>query len=715
MEPSPPGWLRTARIFALEQWWPPFWPHLEVDWDRARWTMQRLHLDTLQANALTKWGFYQTELVQPHPELGSRDILQEAQDFCRKHGYRWIIYSLFGHPTALSTQLSKRLALFFRPLIADTRPKPLGHQLTVPAEYQEYTTRWHFGDERYVTHCVFAAEPWIMAHLRELAERYDYDAAWLDGGIETGSMWTNDGIWNLCGCPVCQQAHWADFGRPLPLKLEVGDPRLPELWRWTMRRLDAVLSRAAAIFTRGRKLPLVGNVAFGTGPGCHYPPILKNLDGGLFEHAADQVDLVRKLGESRHAVEAAIHYPDCYDPWPRRVTSGWEVENKGLTILAHDGAPYLAMPGKYYYDESNDAPAERIFGFMEREKALLGRQRRYAFCAVASLPWLTPGPSLALHTACARGWVSAMLDTHVPVTTLPSHILEDPARLADYPVLILPHMDVLSREALLGIRSYVEAGGAAYLCGDLGRLDGNLQETHGRWINEIFDLAWRPLAGLSHEEQVRRCKFERDAPLGSTYDLYLRSRPTPEPGFPTPGAAIHPSHFGQTAPGASWATVAEILPTDEERPLWPAIGVKTLGKGRLVFSSVLWGKQYDERRAPALAAWMHALIRWLAAKPMPIEVAAPRALQLGATRVDDGWLVYLINQSNDVQGRRQEWAEMMKVAERPWPIGPATVTVSGARQATAIYGPAPDAITADDAGLCIQYADFQDHAVLHVR
>jgi hypothetical protein len=331
------------------------------------------------------------------------------------------------------------------------------------------------------------------------------------------------------------------------------------------------------------------------------------------------------------------------------------------------------------------------------------------------LPWLTPGPSLALHTACARGWVSAMLDTHVPVTTLPSHILEDPDKLAAYGALILPHMDVLSREALLAIRAYVEAGGAAYLCGDPSRLDSSLQETHGQWIKEIFDLDWQPLAGLAHDAQVRRCKFERDAPLGSTYDLYLRTVPTPPPGLPLPGWKINPSHFGQTAPGASWSTVAEIAATDEDRPLFPAIGVKVLGKGRLVFSSVLWGKQYDERRAPALATWMHDLVCWLAARPIPVQVSAPRALQLGTTRVDDGWLLYLINQSNDVQGRRQEWAEMIKVAERPWPIGPVTVTVSDARQAVAIYGPAPDAITTDDANLRVAYTGFQDHAVLHVR
>ncbi len=714
MTPDGFNWLRTARIFAFESWWPPFWPHLEVDWDRALWTMQRLHLDTLQANALTKWAFYPTDLVQRHPELGDHDMLLEAQDFCAKHGYRWIIYTLFGHAMPISTQLSKSVPALFRPMIPDSYPKTPGHKYTVPEVFQEYFTQFHFGGERYVAHCPFAAEPWLLEMVGELADRYDYDATWLDGSISIGGgYWLNDGAWNICICPTCQRAYEEEFNRPMPIVSDLNDPRMAQLRRWDMKRLDVLLSKVVDRYTKGRTVPLIGNVAGGTGEGCFYPPILKNLNGGLFEHAPDQIDLVLKVSEARQIVDTAIHYPDCYDPWPRLVTSGWEVENKGLTILAYDGTPYLAMPGKYYYDDSNDEPAERVFAFMEKEKGLLSRQRRYAYCAVPSLPMLAPWESMSYQSTCARGWVSCMLDQHVPVAGMPFHVLEDIDRLRKYPALILADYELMSENGLRTVRSYVEEGGGVYISVDPARFDENRQQTRAEVLLENLDLHWRPLSDLPQEQRLRRCAFEKGAPLNQTYDVYLKVDREFEGDFPVPGNRIQPSHFGQTAPGDSWSVVADLVPTDEDRPLFPAVAVRTMGKGRLVFSSVAWGKQYGERRDPILGQWMRRVVEWLGNEPLPVQLRGSRLLQLGTTRVADGWLLYLVNSSNDVQGRRQDWWEMMKVAERPLPIGPVEISVDGVERVETVYGHEPDEVIVQDGSLQIGYTDFQDHAVLH--
>jgi hypothetical protein len=133
-----------------------------------------------------------------------------------------------------------------------------------------------------------------------------------------------------------------------------------------------------------------------------------------------------------------------------------------------------------------------------------------------------------------------------------------------------------------------------------------------------------------------------------------------------------------------------------------------------VFSSVLWGKQYDNRRAPALGEWMHDVVMWLSNTNLPVKLSAPRVLQLGTTQVKDGWLLYFINQSNDIQGKRQEWTEMMKVAERPWSIGMVTAAIPGMQQVKAIYGPEPDLTNVNNGELEIVYKNFCDHVVLHV-
>ncbi len=704
------AWLRTARIFALESWWPPFWPHLELDWDRALWTMRRLHLDTLQANALTKWACYPTSLVDRHPELGSRDLIQEAQEFCARHKFRWIVYSLFGHPMPISAHLSKKgehSPAIFRPALKDKRPKPAGHYETVPKEFQEYSTHFHHGGEFYVDRCVFADEDWLLAMVRELAGKYDYDACWLDGSLEAGESWLNDKLWNVCTCPVCQEAHLRDFKRPLPLIETAEDPRLLGLRRWVMRRLDAVLGRVAAAFSKDGRVPLVGNVGLGLGGACFYPPLVRNLNGGLFEQAIDTLQLAIKLKLSRHTVGAALHYPDGYDALPRMVTSGWEVENKGLIIAAYGGTPYLAEPGKYYYDDSNDEPARRIFEFMEKRRELLDQQTEFARYAIATQP---PYQRDGLDDLAVAGWFAALLDGHQPATVANFYQLEDPDFLKSYPAWILPNTEMLSERALKALHSYVEGGGGLYLCMDTGSVDENRKRRDGSLITELFDIRrWQP----SREQLLRRVQFDGGRSL--TYDMYMSVEERSALEFPLPGRKIHPTYLGQFVPGPAWKTLAWVKPTDRDEALFPAVAVRSLGKGKLAFSTSGWGMQYFERRDPALGAWMCAVAQWLAGQKEAYRVEASRTLFCAPARVKNGWLFYLVNNSNDVQHRRQNRVGLMKVWERPFPIGPVSLSVPQGRRVEAIYGSSPNEAVRREGGLHITYRDFRDHAVLYVE
>lgn len=96
-----------------------------------------------------------------------------------------------------------------------------------------------------------------------------------------------------------------------------------------MRRIDALLAKVTDRLTKGRKVPMVGNIS-GPDLATWHPPVVRHFVGGLFEGSGGEVDLVRKVSASRHMVEVPMHYPDFLDWWPRRVTAGWEVENNGL-------------------------------------------------------------------------------------------------------------------------------------------------------------------------------------------------------------------------------------------------------------------------------------------------------------------------------------------------------------------------------------------------
>jgi hypothetical protein len=169
-------------------------------------------------------------------------------------------------------------------------------------------------------------------------------------------------------------------------------------------------------------------------------------------------------------------------------------------------------------------------------------------------------------------------------------------------------------------------------------------------------------------------------------------------------------------PGDSWIIVANVLGTDDDSPLLPAVAYKAIGKGRVVFSSVPWERQYHHRRDPHLARWLREVVLWLGNRPLPLQVSGSRLLHLGTTRVLDGWLLYLVNSSNDVQDYFVPHSlAAAKVAEHPLPVGTIDIAVPGAREARAIYGPEPDWNAVTDDTLCVQYTDFRDHVVLHVR
>jgi len=701
-------WLRDARIFALESWWPPFWPHLEVDWDRALDTMQRLHLDTLQANALVKWACYPTDLVCRHPELGDRDLIREAREFCDKHGFRMILYSLFGHAMPISTQLTKTVPALFEPLWPTSQKPSAYHRYNVPAEYQDRPSRWHFGGERYIDHCPFAAEQWLLQIVGELADRYEYEAAWLDGSIQ--AHWVGTGI---CACPTCRQAHEQEFGGPIPaVDGDPSDPHVIALRAWVARRLDLLLEKVARRFTRNGSIPLVGNMR--NPVAARYPRIVRSLNGGLFESASFQVALIKEVSEARHNVETAIFYPDTHDAWGCRVSSGWELENKALSILSCGGTPYLAMPGKYYYDESRDEPAARFFAFMEQQRALLSRQRENTCVAIVADGARRPGIRNDFHRGALYGWLGALLDRHIPLSALPRHLLQEPQAIAPYQALLVPAMADLQAKEVENLLAFAENGGGLYLSGDPIGVDNDDCLLDAAAL-EMLGLEWMPVSKLPAEQRARRTCFEQDFPMDRTQDIYLAARAAAGSDFPAPGPRLVPTRFGQTFPGDAWSVAADLVPTDKDEPLCPALAFRAHAKGRLVFSPVLWGAQYGQRRDPALGEWMGQLMRWLlGAEPLPVEaLRASRMLQLGTTRVPDGWLLYLVNNSN-TQGLWSASGTLMQVAEPTLPIGPVELAVRDGQSAVAIYGAEPQSVEATDGVLRIRYDDLAEHAVLHV-
>lgn len=704
------SWIKHARIFAFEAWWPPFWPHINIDWNKAHETMQRLELDTLQANALTKWALYPTKLVKQHPELNGRDLVAEAREFCDKHGYKMILYSLFAHAMPISTELSIKNPGIARPMFPDLEIKnDIKHMRGTNPAVIDLHTRFHFGDERYVAHCPFAMEEWLTEFTTEIAQRYEYEAAWLDGSLELG--WLNDALNNVCTCHVCQKAYLEEFHRPMPLLTDTSDPRLFDLQAWNMRRLDKLLEKMTGILRKGTDMPIVGNIAHLT-PITKRPEIVHNLQGGLFEHAPDGIELVRKASKATAQLETAIIYPDCYDPWPRKVTAGWEVENKGFMLLSYDATPYLAQPGKYYFDTSMDEPARRIFKFMKDQTSLLREQEEIPYCAVVSMLEFNDHESVEFHENCVRGWVRALMDSHLQVVDIPEYFLSDIQKIIKYPVLVIESLQYMEESYLKVLYQYVEQGGSLYIGHDNALFNCRTKRNNGQVLKDLFDIS---LAQETKESLARRDMFEggfASSKYNRTYDVYASYdyQMCKKYNFPAT-ESFDPCFLATMTVGKTWDILANSIATDNGSPLMPLFACKKIGQGKVLFSGAGLGVQYAERNDQRQAGFMKDIVSWLAGCKNVINVKGNREVFVRCTQCREGTLVYIVNNICDRQSKQQDWWEMKKVNEPPIPIGEFSLVGQGT-DVKVLYGTKPDDIKQQGDFLQLKYDNLKDNTVL---
>ena len=561
-----PSWLKTARIFALEAWWPPFWPKVEVDWDRVQRTMQRLELDTLQVNALTKWATCPLPAPAYLPDRGERDLVAEGRAFARRHGYRWILYCPLGTVMPVSVHASRRFAGVYQPTFPTaSAANQVAHVELWPAKTRKFPSLFIFGGEPCLPWCPLAMRSWYDQFVDELVQRYgDFDAGWIDG-----LDFLADACDNPCQCPTCRREHRAATGETWPVIRRWDDPRLPAIQARRRRLVLALVRRTVQAMSRGRTVPLVANAAQPRLPALFPEMFAEARDGGLFEHAPDTTDLVLKTSEAARLVGAALVYPDCYDPWPRRVTSGWEVETKGLTILGAGGTPYLAQPGKYYYDDSNDEPARHIFALMRQHRELFQQQQPVAAVGVVSLRAMMSPAAMEFHVDGSRGWTQCLMDGHVPCGAFPWHQLDDTAALQCHQVLVLSSLEALTKWQARQLLRFVRAGGAVWIeggCGSAATFD-----LHRPRRTPAAQRRWAEYSGYAAGDDELRC-----------YDVYASWRKNLH-GMSRPVGEIHPAHLGELVPGRSWQVIADAVVHDGGPALSPggaAVGEGTAGLER---------------------------------------------------------------------------------------------------------------------------------------
>ncbi|HLH79682.1 MAG TPA: hypothetical protein VKV29_05295, partial [Chthonomonas sp.] len=96
---KPPEWLHYAQAVYFDGYAPPASPHMkDFDAEKLLDIVMKLGGNALRSQPIGHYAYYPSKVFAVHPELGSRDLIDEVSRACRKTRVHHYCYTGYGHP-----------------------------------------------------------------------------------------------------------------------------------------------------------------------------------------------------------------------------------------------------------------------------------------------------------------------------------------------------------------------------------------------------------------------------------------------------------------------------------------------------------------------------------------------------------------------------------------------------------------------------------------
>ncbi|MGD0496974.1 MAG: alpha-amylase family protein [Bryobacteraceae bacterium] len=627
------GWMRTARVFLIDAYEPPFATVLEYDAKALAETMVRMNANTVRIATMGKYALIQGVRFSPHPELGNRDILAETIAACQPRGIRVVPYISTGHKLAWTMV---------------TKDYPEYAQRTTPGGGP---ARSHFYvGEDHGTVCWNT--PYRQAYL-DLVEHVvrDYDVAGM-----YFDRWVTSYFWpgrQVCYCDGCRNGFRKATGLELPWREDGGytSAELAATGRyhaWLQEELVDLVLQVRKIVKSHKDVPMIYNINNPQAMAGQDPRIREANDAFLYERGNSILERAEGVSLARASGMGVWPYVGEYNNWPRAIYNAFDFEQQIFTTSMFGGAPILALPWGYVQHAANRRFVEYPFEVMkshEREFAL----PNYPYAAVVYAYRTPPGHAqtgtwwrMDVRTS-TLGAFAALLYGHVQVSSVDETLLDDAERLAAYKVLYLADVTSLSETRLANVKRFVREGGGLV----------------ASYATSLFDAtrAANRLDRFGLEEVIRVAPFQPPKELadlianyssntGGPYDLYLADRQRPDPQALTP--LWHYLPVKALDGGEVWK---EIVTGDGLRPILPGVIVSRYGKGCAVYCASALESLFVQQNSSAVGEMVRALVAKAASEPPPYEIEAPSALIANLTAKDNVLVLHLTNWTGDKMER----------------------------------------------------------------
>ena len=630
------AWIRTARVFLVDAYQPPFAPALEYDAAALARTMTDLRANTVRIATMGKYATIQGVRFSTHPDLGSRDLLAETIAASKPRGIRVVPYISTGHKLAWSM---------------------------VTRDYPQYAQRTRPGggpsrDHMYVGEdhgTVCWNTPYRKAFLdlvEHVVRDYDVDGLYFD-------TWRAFYFWQglqLCYCDGCRDGFRnASQGKEIPWRENPSDytplerQTIQEYHQWYQDQLASVLKETRRIVKSLKDIPLIYNINDPRKLVEEDPRVFQAMDAFLYERGHSLLERAEGVSLARAAGLGIWPYVGVYNNWPRVIPNGLDYQQEIFATAAFGGAPIVAQPCGYVTDPENRRWIRFPFSVLEEHERDLAGFENVPYAAVVYAERNPPGHAQtgwfwnADVRSATLGAFAACLYGHLQVSSIPELILDQPEKLARYRVLYLADIPHLTPQRAANIQRFVENGG-----GLLASYSTSLYGPAGQRLERF---------GLENLLRVRPARLEGAlaatlksyrAMSGGPNDLYLQPRAGSRAAN-TPNRLVPLWHFEPVETMEGGAVEMNIVTGDGLKPLLPGVVVSRCGKGRVIYLASSLESLYRSTRQSVLGSLLRQLVEDAAATPPPCRVDAPPSLIANLTQNGNRRVLHLLNWTGDTE------------------------------------------------------------------
>lgn len=635
-------WLKTARVFLIDAYQPPFVPELEYNAELLAETMADMHANILRFGTMGKFATIQGVRFSTHPDQGDRDLLQETIDACKPKNIRVIPYISTGHKLAWSM-----VTRDYPEYAHQASPGGLPERLQMMIGEDHGTVCW--------------MTPYRQAFfdlVEHVVRDYDVEGMYFD-------TWRPFYFWEgkqTCYCEGCRTGFQRATGYEIPYHENEKDYTDEELeiidqyHQWYFEEFIKIVQETRRLIKSYKNVPLISNIENPENMAHEDPRILETMDAFLYERGES---LLERAEGTSLAVAAGLDvwpYVGVYNNWQRVAYQGYNFHQQILTNMMFGGGSIIAQPYPYVSHQENRHFVGDAFEIIESAEKDLVTSWNDPYVAVVYSSRNPPGHvknnwwADADSRSASLGAFAAFLYHHIQVTSIHEFMLDRPEELKKYRIIYLADMTSLNKNRIENLKTFVRNGGGLMVGYGTSLYDGQGKRLDHFNLEELIRV--KP---VRPEGELKAQLYKYSTKLGGPSDLYLMA--DDEVGSDLGSYwndRLVPLWFYEPVKVLSGGQVLmNIVTGDGKRPLLPGVVISSYGRGKVIYSASSIESLYLQDGTSVLGDLIFELSQLVTDQDPPYWLTGPASLQSNLMKNEKSWILHLTNWTGNKFERKQ--------------------------------------------------------------